>query len=152
MYTRLLERYTRLTEQSNRNENPKAAPLKARIQDFLDKAKEAVATGKAEAAKEYCLKAESLLPELRGTVSATGGDLLTPAAWQRLKAKLDRAAEIVASSGNDKASKILEKGQEHFERAQRNHADGQAARAEVEMDIALKLAAKAVDIARANGR
>jgi len=77
---------------------------------------------------------------------------LTPAAWQRLKAKLDRAAEIVASSGNDKASKILEKGQEHFERAQRNQTDGQSARAEVEMDIALQLAAKAVDIARAGGR
>ncbi|MDB5049372.1 MAG: hypothetical protein JWO30_2443 [Fibrobacteres bacterium] len=151
-YHRLLERYTRLTEQSTGSEDPKSASMKTRVQELLDKAKEALATGQPEAAKEYCLKAEGLLPDLRRTVSATGGDRLTPAAWQRLKAKLDRATEIVSSSGNDKAARILEKGQEHFERAERNHADGQAARAEVEMDIALKLAAKAVDIARAGGR
>ncbi|HKP96287.1 MAG TPA: hypothetical protein VJ385_11055 [Fibrobacteria bacterium] len=151
-YHRLLERFTRLTEQSAGRGAPKSDAVKARVQEFLDKAKEALATGRPEAAREFCLKAESLLPELRVTVSAIGGDRLTPAAWQRLKAKLDRAAEIVSTSGNDKAAKILEKGQEHFERAERNHAEGQAARAEVEMDIALKLAAKAVDIARTSGR
>ncbi len=151
-YHRLVERFTRLTEQSVGSDDPKSATVKARLQDFLDKAKEALANGQPEAAKEFCLKGESLLPDLRKTVSSPGGDRLTPAAWQRLKAKLDRAAEIVASSGSDKAAKILEKGQEHLERAQHNQADGQAARAEVEMDIALKLAAKAVDIARSSGR
>jgi hypothetical protein len=152
LYRRILERFTRLTEQAAESQDPKASALKARIQEFLDKAKEAIATGQPEAAREFCLKSESLLPDLSKTVSAQGGDRLSPAAWQRLKAKMDRAAEIVAGSGNDKASRILEKGQEHFERAERNHADGQSARAEVEMDIALKLAAKAVDIARSNGR
>jgi hypothetical protein len=152
LYRRILERFTRLVEQSADSQDPKASALKARIQDFLDKAKEAIATGRPEAAREFCLKSESLLPDLSKTVSASGGDRLSPAAWQRLKAKMDRAAEIVSGSGNDKASRILEKGREHFERAERNHAEGQSARAEVEMDIALKLAAKAVDIARSGGR
>jgi hypothetical protein len=151
-YHRLLERYTRLTEQSTGSDDAKSATVKARVQGLLDQAKEALTTGQPEAAKEFSLKAEALLPDLRKSVSATGDQRLTPAAWQRLKAKLDRASEIVSTSGNDKAAKILEKGKEHLERAEHNQADGQSARAEVEMDIALKLAAKAVDIARSSGR
>jgi len=151
IYRRVQDRATRVNEQTKSTDDPKAAAANARIQDLLDKAKEALNAGQAEAAKEYGLKAEGLLAELHRSVSASDARL-SPAAWQRLKAKLDRAAEIVAASGNDKASKILEKGQEHLERAQRSQAEGQAARAEVEMDLALKLAAKAVDIARSGPR
>lgn len=153
MYRRITERFIRLTEQSGTGAGAKTAALQAKVRELLNKAKEALATQKPEAAKELVVKAEGLLPEIRTTASsAEGAGRLTPAAWQRLKAKLDRAAEIVASSGSGKAARILEKGQEHFERAERNHADGRSSRAEVEMDIALKLAAKAVDIARAGGR
>ncbi|MEO7777468.1 MAG: hypothetical protein ABIY63_08050 [Fibrobacteria bacterium] len=151
-YHRLVERYTRLTEQSKGSDDAKSSTVKAGVQGLLDQAKEALTTGQPEAAKEFCKRAEALLPDLRKSVSRSGNERLTPAAWQRLKAKLDRASEIVGSSGNDKAAKILEKGKEHLERAERDQADGQAARAEVEMDIALKLAAKAVDIARSPGR
>ena len=151
IYRRVQERATRMNEQTKASDDPKAAVACARIQELLDKAKESLSAGQAEAAKEYGLKAEGMLAELHRSVSA-GDARLSPAAWQRLKAKLDRAAEIVSASGNDKAAKILEKGQEHLERAQRSHAEGQAQRAEVEMDLALKLAAKAVDIARAGSR
>jgi hypothetical protein len=151
IYRRVLERSTRLKDQNKPSDDPKTAAAAARIQELLDKAKEALGAGQAEAAKEYGLKAEGLLAELHRTMSA-GDARLSPAAWERLKAKLERAAAIVASSGNDKASRILEKGREHFERAQRSQADGQASRAEVEMDLCLKLAAKAVDIARSGPR
>jgi hypothetical protein len=204
--------------------------LQARIQDLLDKSREALAAGKAESARELSLKAEALLSELhlaaggRGAGAkdpslrrlgdrlqrlsdqvrrrqAEGGDSdkgerlsaaaslieqargaladgkadateglmkqaerlvaeagnqpggrLSSGSMERLRAKLEKAGGLVASSGNEKASRILEKGMEHFAKAERYRGEGQAARAEVEMDIALKLAAKAVDIARASRR
>ncbi|MDQ3000694.1 MAG: hypothetical protein M3Y08_05480 [Fibrobacterota bacterium] len=149
-HRRVLDRFTRMTEQSKGIQDGQAGQAKARIQELLDKAKEALAKGQVEAARELSVKAESLLPELHRGSAATGGDRLSPAGWNRLKAKLERASEIVAASGNEKAVRILEKSQDHFDRAERNHAEGQAGRAEVEVDIALKLAAKAVDIARSS--
>lgn len=152
-HRRVLDRFTRITEQSKGSQDGQggqAGQVKARVQELLDKAKEALAKGQAEAARELSVKAESLLPELHRGSAATGGDRLSPAGWNRLKAKLERATEIVAASGNEKAVRILEKSQDHFERAERNHAEGQTGRAEVEVDIALKLAAKAVDIARSS--
>lgn len=151
IFRRVQERATRAKEQVRSADNPKAAAANARIQELLDKAKEALGAGQAEAAKGYALKAEGMLAELQRSADA-GDARLSPAAWQRLQAKLDRAAQIVASSRSDKAARILEKGKEHFERAQRSQAEGQATRAEVEMDLALKLAAKAVDIARSGPR
>jgi hypothetical protein len=151
IYRRVYNSAVRLGERPSGPEDAKSAALRARVSDLLEKAKEALATGQAEAAKEYCLKAEGQLAEWHRSLSAAG-NRLSPATWERLKAKLERAGEIVSASGNDKAAKILEKGREHFERAQRSHADGQSARAEVEMDLALKLAAKAVDIARSGSR
>ena len=148
---RVQERATRAKEQASSADNPKAAAANARIQELLDKSKEALGSGQTEAAKGYALKAEGLLAELLRSAKA-GDARLSPASWQRLQAKLDRAAEIVTASRSDKAARILEKGKEHFDRAQRSHAEGQASRAEVEMDLALKLAAKAVDIARSGPR
>jgi hypothetical protein len=148
---RVQERATRLNEQNRPANDAKSAAAAVHIQDLLDKSKEALAAGHADAAKQYALKAEGLLADLHRTVSVAGARL-SPAAWQRLKAKLDRASEIVSASGNDKAVKILEKGKEHLDRAERSHAEGQSSRAEVEMDLALKLAAKAVDIARSGAR
>ncbi|MDB5102663.1 MAG: hypothetical protein JWP91_352 [Fibrobacteres bacterium] len=150
-YRRLQNGFTRLNEQSVQTDDPRAQALRSRIQELLDRTKEALSTGQAEAAREYCSKAEGLLTDLHRSLSAAG-NRLSPTAWERLRSKLDRAAEIVAASGNEKAGKILEKGQEHFDRAERNHSDGQESRAEVEMDLALKLAAKAVDIARSGSR
>lgn len=151
IFRRVQDRATRAREQSRSGDGSKAAAGNARIQELLDKAKEALGSGQSEAAKGYALKAEGMLAELHRSANA-GEARLSPAAWQRLQAKLDRAAEIVAASGSDKAARILEKGKEHFERAQRSHSEGQASRAEVEMDLALKLAAKAVDIARSGPR
>jgi len=151
-YRRVLDRVTRLKEQSNASEDPKSALHRDRVQDLLEKAKEALATGQAEVAKEFSLRAEAMLPDWHRSISASTGGRLSPASWQRLKAKLEKASEIVSASGNDKAAKILEKGRNHFERAERSHSEGQVAKAQVEMDIALKLAAKAVDIARSRAR
>ncbi|MEO6096759.1 MAG: hypothetical protein ABIW76_14095 [Fibrobacteria bacterium] len=148
---RVQERATRLNEQNRPATDAKVADAMVRIQDLLDKSKDALAGGHADAAKEYALKAEVLLAEMHRAVSV-GDARLSPATWQRLKAKLDRASEIVAASGNDKAGKILEKAKEHLERAERSHAEGQSSRAEVEMDLALKLAAKSVDISRSGTR
>ena len=152
IFRRVQGRATRAKEQARSSgDAAKAAAGNARIQELLDKAKEALGSGQAEAAKGYALKAEGMLAELHRAANA-GEARLSPAAWQRLQAKLDRAAEIVAASRSDKAARILEKGKEHFERAQRSQSEGQASRAEVEMDLALKLAAKAVDIARSGPR
>ena len=80
----------------------------------------------------------STRPVTRRSISGTGG-----------RRRID---SHTTASKNGKASRILEKGKEHFERARRSHSEGQASRAEVEMDLALKLAAKAVDIARSGPR
>ncbi len=150
-YRRVYNSAVRLAEKPAGSDDARAAALRKRVSDLLEKAKEALEKGQAEAGKEYCLKAENQLTEWHRTLT-TADNRLSPATWERLKAKLDRAADLVSASGNDKAARILEKGREHFERAQRSHAEGQTARAEVEMDLALKLAAKAVDIARAGSR
>jgi hypothetical protein len=150
-YRRLSNSFVRLSEQAGQPDDARTVSLRTHIQELLDKTKEALATGKADAANEYCVKVEGLLTDLHRSLSATG-NRLSPATWDRLKAKLERASEIVSASGNGKAAKILEKGREHFDRAERSHAEGQATRAELEMDLALKLAAKAVDIARSESR
>lgn len=152
IYRRVLDRVTRLKEQSNAPSDPKSSAQALKIQELLDKAKESLATGKAEASKEFSLRAERLLPEWHSSVSASMGGRLSPSSWQRLKAKMEKATDIVSGSGSEKSRRILEKAQEHFERAERSQGEGQTARAEVEMDIALKLAAKAVDIARTGAR
>lgn len=151
LYRRVYNGAVRLSERPVEASDAKAAALRTRVFDLLEKAKEALATSKAEAAKEYGLKAEGQLTEWHRILSATG-NRLSSGAWDRVKAKLERATQIVTASGNEKAAKILEKARDHFERAERSHAEGQAARAEVEMDLALKLAAKAVDIGRSGSR
>jgi hypothetical protein len=147
IYQRVYNSAVRLGERPAPAADPKAASLRTRVFDLLEKAKEALSTSQPEAAKTYCLKAEGLLAEWHRSLSAADNKM-SPAARERVKAKLDRAADLVSASGNDKAAKILDKAREHFERAERVQSEGQASRAEVEMDLALKLAAKAVDIAR----
>jgi hypothetical protein len=149
-YQRVYGAAQRLGERPVDGEDQKISALRARVFELLEKAKEALATGQAEAAKGYCLKAEGILTEWHRSLAS--GDKLSPAARDRVKSKLDLAADVVAASGNEKASRILEKAREHFERADRGRAEGHAQLAAVEMDLSLKLAAKAVDIARSGSR
>ncbi|MBW8888341.1 MAG: hypothetical protein JF616_11350 [Fibrobacteres bacterium] len=149
-YQRVYNAAQRLGERPVDGENAKTTALRTRVFDLLEKAKDALATGQPEAAKGYCLKAESLLTEWHRSLASD--DKLSPAARDRVKAKLDLAGDIVASAGDEKASRILEKARDHFDRAERSRIDGRAGLAAVEMDLALKLAAKAVDIARARSR
>ena len=149
-YLRVYNAAQRLGERPVNGEDPKTTALRTRVFDLLEKAKDALATGQTEAAKGYCLKAEGMLTEWHRSLSAE--DKSSPAARDRVKAKLELAGDIVATSGNDKAVRILEKAREHLDRAERGRADGHAGLAAVEMDLALKLAAKAVDIARSGSR
>lgn len=227
LHKRLQDHLLRLKDRPGQaSTTDRARSLQARIQDLLDKCKESLTAGKAEAARELALKAETLLAELhlavagspgsgdpglrrleervqRGTdlvrrrlsdggaaerlstasalldqarIALSGGNAeaaenllkqaekilgetgkaaegrLSAGAFDRLQSKLDKAGSIVKASGSEKAARILEKGMEHFSKAQRFRSEGQAVRAEVEMDISLKLAVKAVDIARASSR
>jgi hypothetical protein len=149
-YLRVYNAAVRLGERPVAGEDPRIASLRTRVFDLLEKAKDALAIGQAEAAKGYSLKAEGLLTEWHRSLAAD--DKTSPAARDRVKAKLDLAGDIVARSGNEKAARILEKAREHFDRAERSGADGRAGLAAVEMDLSLKLAAKAVDIARSGSR
>jgi hypothetical protein len=150
IYQRVYNAAQRLGERPVDGEDAKTTALRTRVFDLLEKAKDALATGQPEAAKGYCLKAEGLLTEWHRSLASD--DKLSPAARDRVKAKLDLAGDIVASAGDEKASRILEKARDHFDRAERSRIDGRAGLAAVEMDLALKLAAKAVDIARARSR
>ena len=228
MHARLQDHLYRLRDRPGPGSNDeRTRQLLAKVQELLDKCKESLAARKAEAAKELCLKAEAMLPELHQAIAGSGkpavdpararieeriqraadlarrrqaeggdadrlamagslleqartaaaagklesaedltrhaeqivaepgpaaGGRLSSSAFDRLQGKLDRAGAIVKGSGSEKASRILEKSLEHFGKAERFRSEGQKARAEAEMDIALKLAAKAVDIARAAGR
>jgi len=150
IYQRVYNAAQRLGERPVDGEDAKTTALRTRVFDLLEKAKDALATGQPEAAKGYCLKAESLLTEWHRSLASD--DKLSPATRDRVKAKLDLAGDIVASAGDEKAARILEKARDHFDRAERSRIDGRAGLAAVEMDLALKLAAKAVDIARARSR
>gem|GEM_PF-2563661 len=151
IYNRVHDRVARLSDQNKPKDDPKSAALFSRILDLLEKCREALANGQADAAKELALQSETLLTEWHQGQDGVGGTPkgLSGSSLERLKVKLDRATEIVAAAKNEKASRIMEKGMDHYERAERGQSEGQSARAQVEMDIALKLAAKAVDIARA---
>jgi hypothetical protein len=119
-YQRVYGAAQRLGERPSGGEDQKVSALRARVFDLLEKAKEALATGQPEAARGYCLKAEGMLTEWHRSLAS--GDKLSPAARDRVKAKLDLAADVVAASGNEKAARILEKAREHFERADRGRA------------------------------
>jgi hypothetical protein len=149
-YLRVYNAAVRLGERPVDGEDAKTTALRTRVFDLLEKAKDALTVGQAEAAKGYCLKAEGLLTEWHRSLASDGK--LSPAARDRVKAKLDLAGDIVSASGDEKAARILEKARDHFERAERGRIDGHAALAGVEMDLSLKLAAKAVDIARSRSR
>lgn len=154
IYNRVHDRVTRLGDQKETKDDPKSVAIFNRILDMQDRTREALANGHADAAKDLALKSENLISEWHQNGSAAPGGSQNGATnsgeLERLKVKLNRATEIVAASKNEKASRILEKGMEHFERAQASQFEGQASRSKIEMDIALKLAAKAVDIARSS--
>jgi hypothetical protein len=166
IYNRVHDRVLRIVDQKQGKDDEKSLALFARIVEMLEKCRESLNNGQTEAAKAMALKAETMLSEWHqeqgrnkgsagknnlGSNSSLGNASKdqTTSALDRLKVKLDRATEIVAMSKNEKANNILRKGLEHFDRAEHSQSEGQAARAQVEMDIALKLVAKAVDIARA---
>jgi hypothetical protein len=107
----------------------------------------AVPSGGSDAAEALLRHAEKILSE-----SGAAGGRLSSAAFDRMQGKLDRASTLVKDSGSGKAARILEKALEHFAKAERVRGEGQKPRAEAELDITLKLAAKAVDIARAARR
>lgn len=145
---RLEERIQRGLEQLRRDPGPGDADRLAGAASLLEQARASLAAGKAGAAEQSLKQAEKLL----GAPGALAGGKLGNAAFDRLQGKLEKARSLVRASGSEKAARILEKGLEHFGKAERFRSEGQAVRAEAEMDIALKLAAKAVDIARAAGR
>jgi len=69
---------------------------------------------------------------------------------ERLGERIGDAEEIVEESGDEKAARILEKGVSHYTRGVELCEQGNAARATAQFDIASKLVAKAVDIAKGN--
>jgi tetratricopeptide (TPR) repeat protein len=69
---------------------------------------------------------------------------------ERLEERLENAKEIVEESGNEKAEEILERGISHYEKGVELCQQGDAAKATAQFDIAVKLVAKAVDIAKGN--
>lgn len=151
MYNRVHDRVSRLSDQKETKLDPRSTAVFNRILDMQDRCREALANGQADAAKDLALKSDALISEWhRGSASVgiANSGAQNSSELERLKVKINRATEIVASSKNEKASRILEKGLEHFERATTAQRESQDARAKIEMDIALKLAAKAVDIAR----
>lgn len=68
----------------------------------------------------------------------------------RLRERIDHAEEIVEESGDEKAGRILDKGISHYSRGVELCEQGNAGRATAQFDIASKLVAKAVDIAKGN--
>lgn len=145
---RLEERLQRLSDQMRRQGEGSSAERITGASAQLEQARDALGNGRQEAAEDHLRQAERLLSDPAGHSAGR----LSAAGFDRMRAKLEKAAALVKASGDDKAARILEKGQEHFAKAERFRSEGQSARAEAEMDISLKLAAKAVDIARAARR
>lgn len=126
-----------------------AADRIAAAANLLEQAQSSHRSGNAEAAEKALAQAEKVLAQAD---PSQRGSKLSVSSFDRLQGKLEKARAIVQASRDEKASRILEKGLEHFAKAERYRSEGQKARAEAEVDIALKLAAKAVDIARSSGR
>ncbi len=69
---------------------------------------------------------------------------------ERIEEKSEMAEEIVKESGDPKAAEILEKGTSHLEKGKELGEAGNSKAATAQLDIAVKLVAKAVDIAKGN--
>lgn len=126
-----------------------AADRVAAAAGLLEQAQASHRSGNTEAAEKALTQAEKVLAQAD---ASQRGNKLSSSSFDRLQGKLEKARSIVQASRDEKAVRILEKGLEHFAKAERYRSEGQKARAEAEVDIALKLAAKAVDIARSSGR
>lgn len=70
----------------------------------------------------------------------------------RLGDRLEQAEEVVEESGDVKAVDILARSTQHYEQGTDLCEQGSSAKATVQFDIAAKLAAKSVDIARGTTR
>ena len=68
----------------------------------------------------------------------------------RLEQRLENAKEIVEESDNEKAAELLERAANHYEKGVELCQAGDAGKATAQFDIAAKLGAKAVDIAKGN--
>ncbi|MBD3393239.1 MAG: hypothetical protein GF418_14040 [Chitinivibrionales bacterium] len=66
--------------------------------------------------------------------------------------RLEDAEEMVEESGSEKAAQILDKGKSHYEKGVELCEAGNAGQATAQFDIAAKLTAKAVDVAKGNTR
>jgi hypothetical protein len=69
-----------------------------------------------------------------------------------LAERIEKAAEIVESSGNEKAVEILNSGKTHYDNGKELCEKGESAKATVQFDIAAKMTAKSVDVANGETR
>ena len=65
---------------------------------------------------------------------------------------LDRAADIVAESGNEQAARLLDRAREHQMQAKRLLGDGQLRAAMAKTRVAAGLAKRAIQLARDGAR
>lgn len=147
-YERTEAMIKKLKGQIDPDKNPNAAKLLTEAQNQLDKAKEARDAGEPYKALQFASRAREIVDQMaKFEHQVETIDQRIP----NLQAKIDRAKDIVEDANNANATEVLDKGVDHFNKGKDLFEAGKDKEATVELDVAVKLVAKAVDIVKGTG-
>jgi flagellin-specific chaperone FliS len=142
-YQRTVDAVERLSERVDATDNPKAARLVEVAGNELAKARELI-DERPYVAVKHVERARRIVREMRRF--AVRGNRCEERVT-RLEERLDRASEIVEESDDEKALEVLTKAKEHYRRGVELCEAAQTTKATVQLDIAAKLTARAVELA-----
>jgi len=147
-YERTENMIKKISGEINPDKNPNAAKLVTEAQNQLDKAKEARDAGEPYKALQFASRAREIVDQIaRFQHQVETIDQRIP----NIQSKIDRATGIVEDANNAKATEVLDKGVDHFNKGKDLYDAGKDKEATVELDVAVKLVAKSVDIVKGTG-
>ncbi|MDD5675765.1 MAG: hypothetical protein PHC61_16465, partial [Chitinivibrionales bacterium] len=130
------------------SKEPRLAKLLADAQEDLNKAKAALDAGQPLKALHNATLAREIADEIaRFSHRVENIDDRIG----RVETKIEQASDIVQEAAKPMATEVLDKAVEHLNKGKELYADNKENAATVELDVAVKLAAKAVDLAKGTG-
>ena len=144
-YTKTESMIKRISAQVDMTKDTRLVKLLNEAIDLQAKAKEAADAGQAYKAIRAATRAREIVEEIISFAHRVDN---IDSRIERVGSRIARATEIIEESGNEKAVAILEKAVTHFDKGKELWQADKDKAATVELDIAVKLATKATDMAK----
>lgn len=144
LYEQTVAALERIESALDSSQNPKAARLIAMAEAELDRARE-TAEDQPYVAIRHLQRARRIVGEMRQFYFRAQN---CDSRVERQRERLAAASDLVEESGEQRAVEVLDKAREHHQRGAELCESGDARQATVQLDIAAKLIARAVDRAR----